>query len=751
MKATHPTHSEDFERECRVLSFLNCLDHPNIVELLGSYTHGDTHSLVFPVAEYDLSKLLRSPQTWKFESQSEYIFALCGLASALEKLHSFSSKDLDTSLIGCHNDLRPQNILVQDGQFLLADFGLATLKEVTEGSKTVWKTGDSRYLAPECEDVNDGFQPGRVGRKSDIWSFGCVLLELVTYIMQGPEGVKAFEQSRKVVLNERWTVYSFHAGRQPNRGVEAWLTELNRNATTAYKGLIMLVREMLRIEPNDRLDADEVTHRLRFWTLESKFSNVDSTLNDMVLHGSDLDMLAEKERLLSWGQTMGITVPASQNCGTVSLLTADDIFHRTYSNLKTIEVEITARMEPQDDFHARSTKLRMINDEIVHALPATFQVTINSLLEQRLVSTDNLGILQKIRQTFDETSQYRSIGTLAAVKYMYELCEAPADGHGRRMQLKSVSRKLKKSFDHFTIDELEAEGWPPTLALVEEVEYEEHWVKSLGDELFARIGAILELLQTASRSDQEMRLLSPIGWFHEPQTHKFKLAFNIPGLTEAGENNTPQIETLRQYIEANEKHRPALEDRFQLARRLAAALSRLHKVGWVHKNISAFSIIFSLPPSPRAPQGIPPPYLIGFNHSRPDDPNSWSKTPPYCMAVTDYCHPEYSKQTKRVRYQTWFDWYSIGLVLLEIGLWRTLGSMTRGKEALPPEKILEYILQKYVPQLDFYMGKGYRRVVKRCLKGQIGVESMTKEGDGTEPGGFGLTQTVEEQLASCSL
>lgn len=228
------------------------------------------------------------------------------------------------------------------------------------------------------------------------------------------------------------------------------------------------------------------------------------------------------------------------------------------------------------------------------------------------------------------------------------------------------------------------------------------------------------------------------------------MAFNIPGSTEAGENNTPQIETLRQYIEANEKHRPALEDRFLLARRLAATLSRLHKVKWVHKNISAFSIIFSLPPSHRAPQDIPPPYLIGFNHSRPDDPNSWSRMPQYRIAVTDYCHPEYSKQIKRVRYQTRFDWYSLGLVLLEIGLWRSLGSMTRGKQTLPPEELLEHILQKYVPQLDFYMGKGYRRVVKRCLKGQIGMESVMEEGDGTELGGFDFTQTVEEQLANCS-
>ncbi|KAL8689015.1 MAG: hypothetical protein Q9218_005213 [Villophora microphyllina] len=753
LKVAHPTTSKDFERECRVLSFLNCLDHPNIVELLSSYTHRGIHNLIFPVAEYDLGKLLASPRSSSFASHSDYLYAFCGLSSALEKLHSFSSKVLDISLIGCHHDLRPQNILVQDGQFLLADFGLTTLKEVTEGSKTVWKAGDSRYLAPECEDVDNGFQPGQIGRKSDIWSIGCVLLELLTYIMRGSDRVKAFEQSRKVTLNSRWTVYSFHAGRKPNKGVEGWLTELNKNATAACKGLTGLAREMLQIEPGDRPDAIQVTERLRFWTLWSRFREVDGALNNMVLHENDLNMVAEKERLLSWAQTMGISGLASGMGATNSLLTANDTFCQTFQKLKMIDQQVTGRMEPQDEMYTRSTRLRMINDELVHALPAKLQITVNRSLEQKLLNTDDLGVLQQIRQTFDEASQYRSIGTLAAVKYMHELCQAPADGHGRRLQLKSVSQKPHQSFDHFRIDQLTAEGLPPTQALIEEIQYEEHWINHLGDELFDRIGAVLELLRTASRSDKEMRLLSPIGWFHEPQNHAFKLAFHIPGSTEAGKNNnknnTPQIQTLRKYIETNEKHRPALEDRFLLARRLAATLSRLHKVKWVHKSISAFSIIFSSPPSPHnTTHGrIPPPYLAGFNHSRPDDPDSWSKTPQYRVAVTDYCHPSYLKQSKRIRYHPRFDWYSLGLVLLEIGLWRTLGSMTRGKETLPPEELLEHVLLRYVPQLDFYMGQGYRRIVRRCLKGEVGME----EGDGAEAGGIGFSQTVEEQLADCSL
>lgn len=133
LKAKNPEKSEAFERECRVLSFLNCLNHPNIVELLGSYTHDGVHSLLFPLAECDLSNLLQRSTLPAFKSESDYIFALCGLASALELLHKFSLRDLDIKLIGFHHDIRPHNILVQSDRFLLADFGLSTFKDAEEG------------------------------------------------------------------------------------------------------------------------------------------------------------------------------------------------------------------------------------------------------------------------------------------------------------------------------------------------------------------------------------------------------------------------------------------------------------------------------------------------------------------------------------------------------------------------------------------------------------------------------------------
>lgn len=151
--------------------------------------------------------------------------------------------------------------------------------------------------------------------------------------MPGPDGVKAFERSRRVPLTERWTTNSLHAGRQSNEQVEVWLAE----PTSALRGMTELIHEMLQIEPDDCLSTHQVTHRLRFWAVESQFICSEHTLDGTVLHGADLNMLAEKERLLCWAATVGISGSANLNRGKEVLVTTDDNFHRTFRNLWTIE------------------------------------------------------------------------------------------------------------------------------------------------------------------------------------------------------------------------------------------------------------------------------------------------------------------------------------------------------------------------------------------------------------------------------
>lgn len=132
------------------------------MELLGSYTFKGTHNFLFPRAEYNLGQLLSSERRPShLQSESDFLIALSGLISAIQNLHDYFSDALELKFIGCHHDLKPANILVEQGKFLLGDFGLSSLKRGSKGSKSPFAGGEGWYMAPECEDSENEFPQAR--------------------------------------------------------------------------------------------------------------------------------------------------------------------------------------------------------------------------------------------------------------------------------------------------------------------------------------------------------------------------------------------------------------------------------------------------------------------------------------------------------------------------------------------------------------------------------------------------------------
>jgi serine/threonine protein kinase len=166
---------KDFERE---LGHLKKLSHIHIVELVGSYTDPKFVGIIMsPVAEYNLKDFLSLDPLPSGDRSFLRTFFGC-LAAALCYLHENQIR---------HKDIKPQNILVKGHQIFLTDFGLSLdwseLGQSTTSGPTI-KT--PRYCAPEVADLmpRNSF--------SDIWSLGCVFLEIWT-ALKGEKVASLFE------------------------------------------------------------------------------------------------------------------------------------------------------------------------------------------------------------------------------------------------------------------------------------------------------------------------------------------------------------------------------------------------------------------------------------------------------------------------------------------------------------------------------------------------------------------------------
>ncbi|OEL26257.1 Serine/threonine-protein kinase CDL1 [Dichanthelium oligosanthes] len=151
---------------------LSLLHHPNLVSLIGYCADGDQRLLVYeymPLGSLEDHLHDPSPDKARLDWNTRMKIA-AGAAKGLEYLHDKASPPV------IYRDLKCSNILLGEGYHpKLSDFGLAKLGPV--GDKTHVSTrvmGTYGYCAPEYA------MTGQLTLKSDIYSFGVVLLEIIT-------------------------------------------------------------------------------------------------------------------------------------------------------------------------------------------------------------------------------------------------------------------------------------------------------------------------------------------------------------------------------------------------------------------------------------------------------------------------------------------------------------------------------------------------------------------------------------------
>ncbi|PIN25052.1 Serine/threonine protein kinase [Handroanthus impetiginosus] len=141
-----------------------------------------------------------------------------GTARGLAYLHS----GCDHKIIHC--DVKPENILLHDkSQVKISDFGLSKLLSPEQSSLFTTLRGTRGYLAPEW------LTSSAISDKSDVYSYGMVLLELI-------RGKK--NSSPQVQSNSSGTPSSFSSGESGHRLIYFPLFALEMHEARRYQELV---------------------------------------------------------------------------------------------------------------------------------------------------------------------------------------------------------------------------------------------------------------------------------------------------------------------------------------------------------------------------------------------------------------------------------------------------------------------------------------------------------------------------------
>ncbi|KAL9238362.1 hypothetical protein vseg_012793 [Gypsophila vaccaria] len=259
----------EFKSEIAVLTKVR---HRHLVALLGYCLDGNEKLLVYEyMPQGTLSRFIFNwaeeglkPLEW-----TRRLSIALDVARGVEYLHTLAHQSF------IHRDLKPSNILLGDDmRAKVADFGLVRLAPEGKGSVETRIAGTFGYLAPEYAVT------GRVTTKVDVFSFGVILMELIT-------GRKALDETQPEESMHLVTWFKrMHLNKETFRKAIDPTIDLDDETLASISTVAELAGHCCAREPYQRPDMGHTVNVLS--SLVEQWKPDDSNFDDC--YGIDLDM-----------------------------------------------------------------------------------------------------------------------------------------------------------------------------------------------------------------------------------------------------------------------------------------------------------------------------------------------------------------------------------------------------------------------------------------------------------------------------
>jgi serine/threonine protein kinase len=314
----------EFHSELKVLDTLSETSHPHVAGHLASWKYRNKFYMLFPCAQTNLGNFLRfQPHPELTNSNVRWLLLqLKGLAEGVRHIHLLGPAGLGPDGLiaadrpprkqgrsGFHHDLKPQNILVfvseninerepaiSEMSLKISDFGAARIYVILSQSgldKSNFSPqisslvrGDPVYSAPDYTLEH------KTSRPYDIWSLGCVFLEVLIWAHGlSNSDLNVFDFDRMNSHNSR-SIKFWH---QDDRGkvilksaVVDRLKQLQDHCQDrgVFTHLVRLTARMLTITPKDRPKAPDICHDLEAMLIQTErdFKIPDFYCHRVLLH-----------------------------------------------------------------------------------------------------------------------------------------------------------------------------------------------------------------------------------------------------------------------------------------------------------------------------------------------------------------------------------------------------------------------------------------------------------------------------------